>query len=159
MPTGIKDVPHAVLVQILERVDYDLAAAQALMSVDRRFRAAMLDERGVAKLVVKTLLTTCSDQATTAYRQLNVGRILELVATGREGLKGALRSRILATARTAGTLVHDAMLVRAPLIMRVATQDDASALYPAHVRAARELFAAMRPSVERTIRRRSCTAT
>ena len=47
-------MPHEVLVQILERVDYDLAAARALMRVDRRFRDAIIDERGVAKLVVKT---------------------------------------------------------------------------------------------------------
>ncbi len=150
MPAGIGDVPDGVLVQILERVDYDLAAAQAIMSVDRRFRGVMLDERGAAKLVARTLLTKCSAHRNDdAYSQLNVGRILDIVATGREGLKGALRGGILATARNAGTLAHDALLVRAPLMMRVARQN---MLDPSYVRAARELFAAMRPSIERTIR-------
>jgi hypothetical protein len=148
MPTGIGDVPHGVLVQILESVDYDLAAAGALMRVDRRFRGAVLDERRAAKLVAKELLTKCSrgwSQPRSAYYQLNVGRILDIVATGREGLKGALRSGFLAIARTSGTLAHDALLVRAPLIMRAARQEDASA------HAARVLFTAMRPSVVRTI--------
>jgi len=137
---------------ILDRVDYDLNAAQALMRVSRKFHGLMLDQVRLARLVVEMLLTRVlaahtppayeprdhhdSDdwQLPPAHLQLNVDRILDLVARG-----GALRVEVIQIARSAGTL-HDAMLVRAPFFMRVDNP------------AARELLAILRPSIVDAIR-------
>jgi surface protein len=149
----IQDVPLELLALILDRVDYDLDAAQALLRVNKRFYGAMLDQGRLARLVVEMLLTRVLAPHTPprydprfdhdnptwrmprAHLQLNVDRILELFARG-----GALRAEVLRIARSTGTL-HDAMLVRAPFFK--SRERDA---------AARELLAILRPSIVMAIR-------
>ncbi len=149
----IDDMPLEMLALILDHVDYDLRAAQELMRLNKRFYGAMLDQGRLARLVVEMLLTRVRPehippgylprfdhdnplwQMHPAYLQLNVDRIIQLVARG-----GALRTEILRIARSTGPL-HDAMLVRAPFFKReVDAHTEAGGV-------ARELLAILRPSI------------
>jgi hypothetical protein len=136
------DLCDNVLMQIVVRVDYDLFKGNQLLRVNKRFRRLM-DGPNVAARLTSLLLTHVVVEPTEApYRQLNVDRILAVVA----GHNGAVRDEIMRIAHGAGPL-HSALLVRAPHLKLASERRPADA----KVLAARALFIALLPSIIRTI--------
>jgi hypothetical protein len=147
----ISDVPLDVLVHILSLVQYDYHVAQVLMRVDKRFHKAVLYDGVLARRILKNILARAPSEHTgLPYIQLNVDTILHLVPHDSDsgtGLRAALGVAIMEIARNEGTL-RDSLLVRAPLIKRVA---DSHKNGDPTARAARHLFDVLRPAIVATI--------
>jgi hypothetical protein len=139
-------VPDELLLIILADADYDIYTVGRLTVLNTTF-VRLMSAPSIAANVARMLLMRVVAPTATSDRQLNVDRILDIVARGRHGLKGALRTQFLDIARNAHHELHSALLVRAPHLQR------ASGRFPADatVGAAALLFAALRPSVVRAI--------
>jgi hypothetical protein len=109
----------------------------------------MLGERGMQgfpRFVVKKLLTCVMTPPFSApYLELNIDRILVVMDADNE-FKRALRGTILEIADDPADPVHDALVVRAPILRRIARAGDAGA---AHATLLLEL---LRPSIVRAIK-------
>ena len=163
---ALETMPSHVLLRILELTDYNMN----LFAASQRIR----DEPTAAMLVARKLILCAKPERTESkalpwlareFLQLNVHRILEAVVrghptTGDNRHMTPLRDAILRVARTPGDAAHDALLVRAPFFQRIATCVFAHWQRGVHCgrvsekrrAGARELFDALRPSVERAIR-------
>jgi len=164
---ALETMPSHVLLRILELTDYNMS----LFAASQRIR----DEPVAAMLVARKLILCAQPERTESkalpwltreFLQLNVHRILEAVVRGHPTAGDnrhvtPLRDAILRVARTPGDAAHDALLVRAPFFQRIATcvhgrrerVVDGDARVSEKLKyGARELFHALRPSVERAIR-------
>ena len=152
---ALETMPSHVLLRILELTDYNMN----LFAASQRIR----DEPTAAMLVARKLILCAKPERTESkalpglareFLQLTVHRILEAVVrghptTGDNRHMTPLRDAILRVARTPGDAAHDALLVRAPFFQRIAMHARVSEKLKY---GARELFDALRPSVERAIR-------
>ena len=146
----LSDVPEEVLLIILANADYELSTIARLTTLNTAFVRHMSAPE-IAASVSRMLLTRVVSPLATSDRQLNVDRILDIVAYGVHGLKGALRAAFMRIAQDARHEMHHALLVRAPHIKRASERLPAGATEGA----AALLFGTLLPSVVRTIKRES----
>ena len=142
----LSNVPDDLLLIILGNANYDLYTVGRLTVLNTTF-VRLMSAPVIAARVARLLLMRVVAPTATSDRQLNVDRILDIVAYGIHGLKGALRTEFLDIARNPRHALHHALLVRAPHIKRASERFPAGAV----AGAAALLFAALRPSVVRTI--------
>lgn len=169
---GLQDLPGHILVRILEMSNYDMDVCKRMFLTSKTLRGLGM-HRDFATHVMRRLITCTAVDTRAARRwayeldwidrasmELNVHRILELVARGSDPSSrfASLRDAIVRVARDARDDAHAAMLVRAPFFMRVSTSTDAR-VTPEIKKAARDLVDLMRPSIEHAIRGGVCHAT
>jgi surface protein len=141
----LEDLPDVALLHILRHVDYTPQLAESLLRLNRRMHSGMLSGREFPRFVVGRFLACAANAPFSAPEfELNVDRILDVMQP-RSRLMSALRRTILGVAASPEDPLHDALLVRAPLLTREShgTSDRAED--------ASKLLALLRPSVVRTI--------
>jgi hypothetical protein len=145
---GRDDVPDAVILNVLRQTNYDLPLAFQLLRLNRRIHAAMLGERGALgfpRFVAQKLLTcVTSGPFSIAERELNVDRILDVMDADNE-FKRALHRAFVAIAQSPTDGLHDALVVRAPMLSRIARTNVPRAAHAAL------LLELLRPSIVRAI--------
>ena len=133
---GLSDLPDGILIIVIARVcriytPHRLDTVRSLLLANKRLGTVMPK---VAAQVARLLLGSPSDMNMPLYMQLNVDLILGIVSyEGPLCLKAALRDAFLRLASHAESEAHNALLVRAPSIMRLSkhrTQELAFRLMP-----------------------------
>ena len=159
----LEHMPDNAILNIIEHLDYDLG----VLSLSKRFDR-IIPRGNVANYIARKLVTCAPDHALHVRKKgmwlpdacvdLNVHRILDVVMRGANAANDArsahvkpLRDAIMRLATSEGDEAHHALLVRAPFFRMIEHLDDRR-ITPAIKDAARELFDALRPSIEAAIR-------
>ena len=156
----LEHMPDNAILNIIEHLDYDLG----VLSLSKRFDR-IIPRGNVANYIARKLVTCAPDHALYIHKKgmwlpdacvdLNVHRILDVVMRGVNDNRFAhvkpLRDAIMRLATNEDDEAHHALLVRAPFFRMIENHEDRR-ITPAIKDAARELFDALRPSIEAAIR-------
>jgi hypothetical protein len=151
---SLEHMPDNAILNIIEHLDYDLS----LLLLSKRF-ASVIPRGNVANYIARKLVTCAPNHNVNngmwfpdACVDLNVHRILYVVMRGSNAANvKPLRDAIMQLATNKEDDAHHELLVRAPFFRMIYHNDDQR--ITAEIKdAARELFVALRPSIEFAIR-------